>query len=330
MIIRRKGGGRGRGGSRPSSGPVAGASAPRPNVPTEVFPRPAPPILVAVSPATATVEAGGTQQFVAEIRHARDESVVWSVEGDGAIDAAGLYIAPGAAGSATVRATSAADSAVTGQAAVTVAASGPAILFADNFEDQTYAKWSTVTPAEALPATAAALAGTYGARIGSAATQLLNATSIITARPVGGALRLAWDWRVPAAGLAGNETLLVQFLNDWDALASLTVIDGVPTVRTLAKDGATYADTPLDLTLPELWDAAIHAWAIDYDDSATPTVTTVRRDGVALATVEDASAYGAGVEQFWWTAGISLSSPTTPGTYHDVDTVTLYDGIPGA
>jgi hypothetical protein len=210
------------------------------------------------------------------------------------------------------------------------AASGPAILFADDFEGGTYAKWSTVTPAEATPSAGAALAGGYGARLGSAATQLINATSIITARPVSGALRLAWDWRVPAAGLAGNETLLVQLLNDWDALASLTVIDGAPTLRTLAKDGATYTDTPLALTLVELADGAAHAWALDYDDRATPTVATVRRDGVALATVEDGSAYGAGVEQFWWVAGIAFTPPTTPGNYHDVDTVTLYDDIPGA
>jgi hypothetical protein len=120
MIIRRKGGGRGRGGSRPTSGPVAGASAPRPNVPTEVFPRPAPPILVTVSPATATLEPGGTQQFAAEVRHARDESVVWSVEGDGAIDAAGLYTAPGAAGFDLVIAASAAHPTALAEAAVTV------------------------------------------------------------------------------------------------------------------------------------------------------------------------------------------------------------------
>jgi hypothetical protein len=199
---------------------------------------------------------------------------------------------------------------------------GPPVLFTDTFEDGTYAKWGMVTPAEATP-----IAG--AARLGSAHTQAITAASIITARPASGALRLAWDWRIPEGALTTDETLLVQFLNDWDMLAFLTIVNLVPTLKITPKDGTSYISTPLDLTLVEMADGATHVWAIDYDDSATPTVVTVRRDGVALASVDDATDYGEGIEQFWWVAGIGLAQPSTPGVYHDVPTVTLYGGIPG-
>lgn len=76
---------------------------------------------VTVTPATATVATGTTQQFSANV------DVTWSA-GTGTIDATGLYTAPAAAGTDTVTATAADGSGATGTAAVTVTsppASGP-------------------------------------------------------------------------------------------------------------------------------------------------------------------------------------------------------------
>ena len=87
------------------------------------------PASIAVSPASQTLNTGGTQQFTAV---AKDQSgnalspqpaFIWSVAsgGVGTISSSGLYSAGSAAGSATVQATSG----VSGSASVTVAAPAP-------------------------------------------------------------------------------------------------------------------------------------------------------------------------------------------------------------
>ena len=88
-----------------------------------------PTTTVTVSPGSATLAGGGTQQFSATVLNNADTSVTWSVDGvaggnatAGTVDASGLYTAPSAAGSHTVTATSVADSAKSGTASVTVTA----------------------------------------------------------------------------------------------------------------------------------------------------------------------------------------------------------------
>lgn len=84
---------------------------------------------IAVSPSTATVNVGATQQFSAVARDqfnvalAIQPSIVWSVfAGSGTISATGLYTAPSAAGTATIRATS---GSVFGSATVSIVAPVP-------------------------------------------------------------------------------------------------------------------------------------------------------------------------------------------------------------
>ena len=84
-------------------------------------------ISVSVSPASATVLAGKTQQFTASVSNASNTTVTWSVDGVaggnstvGTVDSTGLYTAPAAAGNHTVTATSVQDTSKTGSAAVTV------------------------------------------------------------------------------------------------------------------------------------------------------------------------------------------------------------------
>jgi hypothetical protein len=67
----------------------------------------APAIVVDVTPEPATVTVGSTVQFSAAVTNASDPAVTWSVEdGGGTISGTGLYSPPGAAGTATIRATS--------------------------------------------------------------------------------------------------------------------------------------------------------------------------------------------------------------------------------
>lgn len=87
-------------------------------------------VTVSVSPASANLKAGATQQFLAEVKGTSDASVVWSVDesGGGSIDATGLYTAPMAAGTFTIRATSAASSGATATATVTVTQDAPVVV----------------------------------------------------------------------------------------------------------------------------------------------------------------------------------------------------------
>ncbi len=80
---------------------------------------------IVVSPATASVATGATQQFTAQADDqfgnalTTQPAVTWTVSGGGSISSSGLYTAPAAAGSARVQA---ATGALSGSAAVTVTA----------------------------------------------------------------------------------------------------------------------------------------------------------------------------------------------------------------
>ena len=78
-----------------------------------------PAISVSVSPATATVAVGATQQFSASVANAGDPSVTWKAV-SGSVDANGLYAAPAAAATDTVTATSVEDATKSASATVTV------------------------------------------------------------------------------------------------------------------------------------------------------------------------------------------------------------------
>lgn len=86
-----------------------------------------PPITVTVSPTSATLGAGMSQQFTATVTGTNNTGVTWSVDGInggnttvGTVSSNGLYTAPSSAGSHTVTATSVADTSKSGSAGVTV------------------------------------------------------------------------------------------------------------------------------------------------------------------------------------------------------------------
>ena len=78
-------------------------------------------VSVAVSPASATVQTGGTQQFTATVTGTANTAVTWSATG-GTIGGTGLFTAGTSAGAFTVKATSVADPTKSATASVTVPA----------------------------------------------------------------------------------------------------------------------------------------------------------------------------------------------------------------
>ena len=85
-----------------------------------------PVVAVSISPSSATMKTGSTQQFAATVTGNSNTSVTWSAS-SGTISAAGVYTAPASAGSYTVKATSAADTTKSASANVTVTTAAPQI-----------------------------------------------------------------------------------------------------------------------------------------------------------------------------------------------------------
>jgi hypothetical protein len=95
-------------------------------VPIMVVPPEPPPVSVSIAPSSATILAGGSQQFTATVLNTTNQTVVWSATG-GSVDASGLFTSDGVPGSAVVTATSVADTTKSASANVTVNAPPPTL-----------------------------------------------------------------------------------------------------------------------------------------------------------------------------------------------------------
>ncbi len=84
----------------------------------------APVIAVSISPGSASLIGGGTQQFSANVTGTSNSAVTWSSTG-GAVTTNGLYTAPATAGTYSVTATSVADASKSASAAITVTDPSP-------------------------------------------------------------------------------------------------------------------------------------------------------------------------------------------------------------
>jgi Abnormal spindle-like microcephaly-assoc'd, ASPM-SPD-2-Hydin len=84
-----------------------------------VFTTPTAAISVSVSPTTATVASGGTEQFSAQVTNTSNTAVTWSAT-SGTVSTTGLFTAPTVTGTVTVTATSVADKTKSASATMTV------------------------------------------------------------------------------------------------------------------------------------------------------------------------------------------------------------------
>ena len=82
-------------------------------------PPPPPPVSISISPTSATLAPGATQQFSATVSNATNTGVTWSAQ-SGSIDPTGLYTAPSSPGTDTVTATSQQDTTKSVSASVTI------------------------------------------------------------------------------------------------------------------------------------------------------------------------------------------------------------------
>ena len=117
------------------SATINGGNAGSINFSVSVAPPPA--ITVSISPTSSLLSTGGTQQFTATVTGTSNTAVTWTAT-SGTISSSGLYTAPSAAGTYTVRATSMADTSKFASAAVTVSLPGTStVLLGDqNVESQ--------------------------------------------------------------------------------------------------------------------------------------------------------------------------------------------------
>jgi hypothetical protein len=112
-------------------------------------------VTVSISPTSASVATGGTQQFTATVTGTTNTAVTWSATA-GSASSSGLYTAPGTAGTYTVTATSVTDSTKSASATVNVtsATTSDVLLGDQSVENQTNS--IAAGQAEAFQATAKA------------------------------------------------------------------------------------------------------------------------------------------------------------------------------
>jgi serine protease len=120
-------------------------------------------VSVAITPATATVSIGGTQQFTASVTGTSNTAVTWTATG-GTVSTSGLYTAPSTTGTYTVKATSAADTTKSASATVTVTSAAPRQLMLNTGFESGSASWTATAGVIAANGTAEpAHGGTYDA-----------------------------------------------------------------------------------------------------------------------------------------------------------------------
>ncbi len=184
-----------------------------------------PPVTVDVTPATASVQTGATQQFTAAVTGS-GATPVWAVNGItggnatlGTISASGLYTAPDAvpSGPVTVTATDAA-SGVNDSAAVTVTLAPPPVTV-------------TVSPASASVATGATRQFTATVT-GSTATPVWSVNNVTGGNATVGTVSTSGLYTAPAAVPAGAVTVRATDTASGAAgSASVTVTSGGPAPR---------------------------------------------------------------------------------------------------
>jgi len=175
---------------------------------------------VTISPATASIATGGTQQFTASVSGTvSNKGITWSTSA-GTISAGGLLTAPATAGKVTVTATSLADKTKSASASVTVSA-------------------PTVTAVTISPTTANIL--TLATQQFTAAVQGNVADKSVTWSASGGSVSPAGVFTGGAS--AGTITVTATSNADKTKSASATVTLGLPTITSISISPASTSVT---------------------------------------------------------------------------------------
>src|SRR5271157_5396925 len=284
-----------------------------------------PPVSVSVSPATAALHGGQTQQFTAVVSGGCSSAVTWTLTpatGAGAIDAAGLYTAPAmitAIQTVTVTATSQSDTTKTATATITllppVAVSvspATATLYGGQTQqftasvDNTGNSAVTWTLSPATGAGSISATGLYTAPATISSTQKLTVTATSQADITKSATATVTLLPVLAvtpttATLYGGGTQ--PFTANQSVTWTLTPATGAGTITS----GGLYT-APASVTAQQAVTVTATSQA-DITKSATATVTLLPVLAVTPAT---ATLYGGGTQQF--AANQSVTWTLTPAT----------------
>ena len=164
-------------------------------------------IVVAISPTTATVTSGGTQQFTATVTGTANTAVTWSAT-SGSVSNTGLFTAPQVQNNTTVTvtATSVADTSAKASAIVTVTPNAVVSV--------------SISPTSASVAPSAQIQFT--------ATVTGNANTNVTWKTVSGTITQAGLYTAPSKTGSDTVTVTSQADTTKSAMASVTITTGPP------------------------------------------------------------------------------------------------------
>jgi carbon monoxide dehydrogenase subunit G len=242
-----------------------------------------PQISVTVSPATATVRAGGSLQFTATVQGTtagQSQSVRWTVReaGGGSVDASGRYSAPGTAGTFHVVATSAADPSRTAEATVTVT---PPISVG-------------VTPASASTQIRGTLS--FAATVnGTSAGESTGVTWSVQEGAGGGSVDASGRYTAP--GAAGTFHVVARSIADATRSGSATITVTAPAISVSVSPASTSVQA---------------GGAISFTASVTGTVSG---QSTAVTWSVQEGAAGGSID-----SGGRYTAPSGTGTFHVVAT----------
>ena len=238
---------------------------------------------VSVTPASVSLNSGGTQQFAASALDqfgdamATQPAFTWSVDplGDGSVDANGLYTAGASGGTATVRAT--ADLLISGTASVTVGDTPPTV----------------VTPASATPNPVTGTTTTLSV-LGIDGLNPLTYTWAATASPSGS------DPTFSANGTNSSEISIVTFNQAGNYTFTVTISDGSLSTTssvnvTVEQTASTINVTPTSVNLPVNGTQQFVASALDQfgDPMATQPGITWSIDPLGVGSINSNGLYTA-------------------------------------
>ncbi len=208
-----------------------------------------PAVSVVVSPSTATLNAGQTQQFTAQVLGVSQTGVTWSISPQtGSIGATGLYTAPTtitASQTITVTATSTFDSTVIGKATITLAPPAavsvtiqPSSVSLTNSQSQQFTATVANSANQAVTWSISPQTGTISstgaytapALISSTTALKVTATSVADATKTGTATITLSNYITIGSGAPANEVnafLVAYYRNGFDQLTTLPPVGAV-------------------------------------------------------------------------------------------------------
>jgi hypothetical protein len=275
-------------------------------------PNPGAQVTVAISPTSAPLTAGTTQQFAATVQGTSNTAVTWSVDnvsggnsGSGTVNPLGLYTAPSQAGTHNVTATSMADTTKSASATVTVTAGAVTVLISP---------MSATLTAGATQQFAATVQGTSNTAV------TWSVDSVSGGNSGSGTVNSSGVYTAPSQ--AGSHTVTATSVADTTKSASASVTVNVNTGLTVTPAEATVAPSGTQ----QFTASSSATWKVDGvagGNSSTGTITSGGKYTAPFAVgAHTITATSTANSSLTGTSSVTVinSSPGAVLTYHNDDT----------